>query len=358
MLSDFIVKFMHFKKVDVMQFTSKELKDILKRVEKGITAYAAHDTETEYHSIEINSSNDTIEVIATNKDIDSQIILDTGIEAEIPGSVFLNKKDITKIKKLKTDFDFDFSNSTLKSGKFKIDLCKHYIDSASFELSNVVENPIILSSKVKKNISHIINVADKNNPKFELNGILIENVSNDLNIVSTDTRRLAILNDTLEYGDFSINPNKDALMLVNWNDVNFMLLSDKHLIIKEKNITHNIGLHNGKFPEYKRIVPKEQSKLIDIASCQFKNSLSECKIFGDDITINENLAFDVLNKNDDIEAEYNHSFDFEGINISFAIKYALEAINGEKITFGFNDTKLPFTIEGEGYKTVIMPICR
>jgi DNA polymerase-3 subunit beta len=345
--------------MDIMKITNKELKEILKRVEKSITIQDKNAIDDVFNSLEINSQNDTIEVIATNVDNNSQIVLDTGLKAECKGNIFLNKKDITKIKKLKTDFVFDFENKVLNSGNFKINLLKNYNESFDFEVFNVVDTPIILSDKIKDNISNIINVADINNPKFELNGILIENVSNDLNIVSTDTRRLTILNDTLDFGDFTINPNKKALELVNWNDVNFMLLSEKHLIIKEKNITHNIGLIVGKFPEYKRIVPSGYNKTVKIASCQFKNALKECSVFGADMTINQNLSFDILSKDGfDIEATYKHSFDFKDINISFMIKYVLEAINSETIEFCFNENNIPFTIIGDGYKTVIMPIVK
>lgn len=339
-----------------MRVTNKGLKEILKRVEKSITVQNKDNSETEYNCIEISNSGDTVEVIATNSETDSQIIYDTGIESkeDATGSIFLNKKDVTKIKKLKSDFDFDFVAASLNSGKFNISLVKPH-KSVEFGLNLVIEKPIMLSDKVKNNISHIIKVADKNNPKYELNGILIENISNDLNIVSTDTRRLAVLNDALDYNDFAINPNKHALELVNWLDVEFMLLSEKHLIIKEKNITHNIGLILGRYPEYKRIVPKEYSKTVKIASCQFKNMLDECKIFGGDLSINENSSIQIFDK-DSVEATYKHNFDFEDINISFAINYASDAVGGENIDFCFNETNLPFTIDNGNYKTIIMPI--
>ena len=44
-----------------------------------------------------------------------------------------------------------------------------------------------------RSLKKITPAIDNNNPKFELNGALLDITSNGINIVATDTRRLAIV---------------------------------------------------------------------------------------------------------------------------------------------------------------------
>jgi len=341
-----------------MQISNKELKDILKRVEKGLTKLGKKDSLSALSTVQLKSSSEGVEITAHNNIDDytpvSSISVNTGISSDHEGEIYLKKQDIAKIKKLKGDFDIDFKENTIKSGAFKIEKTRIF-EPYEIEIKNLKESPVILSDEIKDNIHHVINVSDIKNPKWELNGVLLENKGNNLNIVATDTRMLSILNDDLKHEDFEVIPHKIPLENVNFKDVDFMLISENHLVIKEKNITHTIGIIKGKFPMYERIIPHENKVHIDLNKNDFNAAVKECNIFGHDITF-ENDEFTVY---DDEENKifYKHDFDFSDVNFTCNTALLNKALTGdEKLSIEFNDSNIPFTVNSGALKSVIMPI--
>lgn len=108
-------------------------------------------------------------------------------------------------------------------------------------------------------IRKITPAIDNNNPKFELNGALVDIKSNRINFVATDTRRLAVshLQNISNSENQFIIPKKAIIEIQKLflDDANISY-DDTNLIISNDKMKFFTKLINGKFPDYDRIIPK------------------------------------------------------------------------------------------------------
>ncbi|MEA1892577.1 MAG: DNA polymerase III subunit beta [Campylobacterota bacterium] len=208
---------------------------------------------------------------------------------------------------------------------------------------------------------------DTNNPKFELNGALIDIKENSINFASTDTRRLAIVNIPNENtNELSIIIPKKAIIEIQklFFDNIELYYDDTNLIIHSQQYTFFTKLINGKFPEYSRIIPKEISNNLILPKAIMIDSLKQITTISTDVKItflNNFITFESLS-DDNIEAktEINYNTNFsEPFVIAVNSKYLLDflnAINSSEFNIGLNESNLPFILSDNNFKTVVMPI--
>ena len=127
------------------------------------------------------------------------------------------KKLLDIIRILKDDeISLEVVNSTIlikqKTSKFKLPI----FDASTFpEFPNIDDKPQISldSLSLIKNLKKISPAIDTNNPKFELNGALINMKNNYTDLVGTDTRRLAIAKiETSNSNELSLIVPKKAIL--------------------------------------------------------------------------------------------------------------------------------------------------
>jgi len=213
-----------------------------------------------------------------------------------------------------------------------------------------------------KKISPVI---DNNNPKYELNGALID-ISENFNLVSTDTKRLAL---------YSINQNADknfSLIIPKKaiNEIKKLFLdnfevyyNEINLIIKSQNITFFTQLINGKFPDYKRIVPESYKEIIKINKTSFIKAIKQINIISDEIklTINNNnlnlesISDETFQAKTDIEIESNLEKFIFAVNSRFLLDF-LNVVDSEIIDLCLNEENIPFTLRDNNFQTIIMPL--
>ena len=114
---------------------------------------------------------------------------------------------------------------------------------------------IMLGRSLKK----ILPCIDSNNPKFELNGALLDIKQNYINIVGTDTKRLAVFKFANEASnEFSLIIPKKAI-----NEIQKLFFDkieiyyDENVLIAQAKILSFHKTDNGKFPDYERVIPKD-----------------------------------------------------------------------------------------------------
>lgn len=196
---------------------------------------------------------------------------------------------------------------------------------------------------------------DKNNPKHELTGLLID--LRNKKIVSTDTRRLSIADINIDYKgiiDQVIIP-KQALQ--DAKEISNIRISQNYISFDADNKKIICEQIIGKYPEYFRIIPREYNFKVNINGIDLKNTLK--KIKSNDIELN---FFDNKLK---IIGENNSSISIEcyypsknTFSISAAKKYILDAVIDNELELCFNEDNIPFTVNNilSGSQTVIMPI--
>ncbi len=231
------------------------------------------------------------------------------------------------------------------------------------EKPNIAINSQILIESLKK----ITPAADTNNPKFELNGALIDIKINQINFVSTDTRRLALVHiENHNNHELSIIVPKKAIIEIQklFPDNIEIYYDNTHLIIKSDNSLFFTKLINGKFPDYTRIIPKEASRSITLEKSSFINSIKQITTISNDIKLvfkHDSIEFESLS-DDNIEAKTTLEIvsGFESpFQLAINSRYILDflgQITTNEFTLEANESNQPFVLKSDNFKTIVMPI--
>ena len=316
-------------------------------------------------------SNDTCIIKATDSEIGLSINTNN-IIIEAYGSFTANGKKLLDIIRILKDDEIilEVLNSTLhikqKTSKFKLPI----FDANSFPTFPTLDDKpkISLDSlSLIKNLKKISPAIDTNNPKFELNGALINMKHNYTDLVGTDTRRLAIAKiETTNNSELSLIVPKKAILEIQKlfiDEIN-IYFDETNLIITNKNFFFYTRLINGKFPDYQRIIPTTIKHSLILPKKEMLNSIKMITTISQDIkmTISSDIIIFNSISTDSVEAktqiELNTGLD-EIFELSFNSKYILDFISQvDKETFKieFNETTLPFIVRDENFITIIMPI--
>lgn len=339
--------------------------------------------------------------------VNSQPFLEKKDTSQITSHVFLDVSN-SKLTVKATDFEIGFlvstdnlniigNGSTTANGKKFLDIIRILKDG---EINLEVKNDMLFISQLQSNFklptfshsefpefpsyegkprvsidSHslieslkkITPSIDTNNPKFELNGALIDIKQDNINFVSTDTRRLAVVNISNQgSNELSIILPKKAIIEIQklFFDNIELYYDETNLIINSSQYTFFTKLINGKFPEYSRIIPKEISNTLVLPKATMIESIKQITTISSDVKItflNDLITFESLS-DDNIEAktDMHHSTGYiEPFTIAINSKYLLDFLNtiqNSEFSIGLNEGNLPFVLSDSNFKTVVMPI--
>jgi len=325
---------------------------------------------TSHIYIEVNDE----KLIIKATDFDIGLYIDTAnITIEETGITTANGKKLLEIVKIlkNTPITLELINDTLfvKQGtsKFKLPTFNHkeFPQFPEYEnMSNLKINSQTLISSLKKITPSI----DSNNPKYELNGALIDIKDTKLNFVSTDTRRLSIvtLQNQDENLEISIIIPKKAILEIQklfFDDV-YMYYDKTYFIIVSNQYKFFTKLINGKFPEYSRIIPKETKYNFLLPKREIIEALKQITIISNDVKLTfskDNIIFESLSDdNNEAKTQIQYPIDIEE-NFTLAVnsRYILDFLNNidlPEFMIGLNESNHPFILKEENFKTVVMPI--
>ena len=208
---------------------------------------------------------------------------------------------------------------------------------------------------------------DTNNPKFELNGALINIKSDSNDFVGTDTRRLAIAKiESTNEKELSIIVPKKAILEIQKLFLNNITIyyDETNLIITSDNYYFYTRLINGSYPDYDRIVPKSVKYSISLPKKNMIDSIKMITTISQDIKMNimsDRIIFNSLPK-ENIEAKTELEINtglLEKIELNYNSKYLLDflsQIDGDVFELHINETNLPFMVKDNNFITIIMPI--
>ena len=229
--------------------------------------------------------------------------------------------------------------------------------------SKIEINSQLLIESLKK----ITPATDNNNPKYELNGALIDIQDNMINFVSTDTRRLALVHiDKQNSEELSLIVPKKAVVEIQklfFEDIE-IFYDNTYLIIRSQQYSFFTKLINGKFPDYTRIIPKEITNTLVLPKGTMIDAIKQITTISTDMKITfegEMIRFESLS-DDNIEAktEIQHSTGFGSpfvlaVNSRYILDFIGQTINTE-FSIGLNEPNLPFVLQDGNFKTIVMPI--
>mgnify|MGYP003998171023 CR=1 FL=1 len=307
---------------------------------------------------------------STDLEMGLKIDIDS-IEDSIDGKATINGSNLLGIlKRLKNDsliIEVLDNNLIIKQNRSKFKLPMYDANEYPSFPNTIMDNKLNINSiHLINSIKKITPAIDNNNPKFELNGALIDIKSSKINFVSTDTRRLEVSYlENISNKDAKIIIPKKAIIEIQkiFFDEIEISYDETYLIINTKNKQFFTKLINGKYPDYERIIPNSLKHNIEVS----KDTLIESIKLVTSLSPNLRLTFSsnsIIFESIDDETESKTKIDIElPLEQSFTIaannKYLLDFLsmaNNEKIKIGFNESNLPFYLEDNKFFTIVMPI--
>jgi len=196
---------------------------------------------------------------------------------------------------------------------------------------------------------------------------LINISENKIDLVGTDTRRLAIASFSGTIGEeLSIILPKKAIIEIQklFLDQITIYYDETTLIITNNNYFFFTHLINGKFPDYQRIVPSTVKHQVTLPKKEMLDSIRMITTISHDIKISflsDSIRFNSLSS-DNVEAKTEIEIDTglsDKFEISLNSRYILDflsQVDSDTFVIGFNEPTLPFLVKDENFMTIIMPI--
>jgi len=321
--------------------------------------------------IYFEAQNDICTIKATDGEI-GLVITSKNIIIEDEGSFTANGKkilDIIRILKgeeISLELIENYINIKQNKSKFKLPT----FDSSTYPSFPLVEDkPQITLDSISliKSLKKISPTIDNNNPKFELNGALLNIKNSSTQLVGTDTRRLAIVSlSSQNEKEFSIIIPKKAILEIQklFIDQINIYYDKTNLVIKNNNYYFFSRLINGNYPDYERIIPKESKISMNLPKRELLESIKMITTISQEIKITflpESIIFNSLTA-DNIEAKTElmiHTGIEESFDLNVNSRYILDFINQieeDEFQILLNEPTLPFILKDKKFITVIMPI--
>ncbi len=329
------------------------------------------DTSQITSHVYLKAKNNILTIKATDYEIGLKTTTDE-VKISHEGEITANGKKFLDIIRILKDADIVLEH---KNNQFHITQAHSSFKLPIFSSNEFPKFPVLEEeSKISidsytliHSLKQISSTIDTNNPKFELNGALIDIKENNINFVSTDTRRLAIVqfkNESKKELSIII-PKKAILEIQKLFFDNIEIYYDKtYLVIHSKQYLFFTKLINGQFPQYDRIIPKEIQYNILLPKTIMIEAIKQITTISNDMKIifhKDKIIFENLS-NDNIEAktEILHVTEFdEPFTIAVNSRYILDFLNNidsQEFTIGLNQSNLPFILQSGNFKTIIMPI--
>lgn len=319
----------------------------------------------------------------TATDLEIQVTAESECSSAENYSITLSAKKLADIlSKLSENssisLDMGDGKLQLKSGNSRFNL--QTLPAQDFPVlhkpSGIAHQIVMLQSALRKLILEVKYAMAQQDIRYYLNGVLFSLDGNQLSLVATDGHRLAYSCTTLE----SSYPRTEAIIPRKAINELLRLLEDSSneisINITEASIHAQFSgisflskVIDGKFPDYKRVIPEYGNKLLldrkTILSALIRVSiLSNEKFHGVRFILTEKNLKVISSNSEQEEAQEELETDYtEGaLDIGFNVNYLLDGlnnINSETVLFSFggaNSSVLITIPDNDRFKYVVMPM--
>lgn len=201
--------------------------------------------------------------------------------------------------------------------------------------------------------------------RYYLNGMSIETEGNEIRSVATDGHRLAICkisNDSLSLPTRQvIVPRKGILEIIRLLDPIDqevqVFLGSNHIRIIDSEFSFTSKLVDGRFPDYRRVLPRNGDKILETSKDLMRQVLSRAAILSNEKFKGVRLNFSktelkiTANNPEQEQAEevIEIDFPFDEVEVGFNVSYVLDVLNAIKdpqVKFTLADANSSVVIEG------------
>lgn len=202
--------------------------------------------------------------------------------------------------------------------------------------------------------------------RYYLNGMSIETEGNEIRSVATDGHRLAICkigNDALSLPSRQvIVPRKGILEIIRLlepvDEEIQIFMGSNHIRILDTAFSFTSKLVDGRFPDYRRVLPRNGDKVLTTDKDSLRQVLSRASILSNEKFKGVRLNFEptelkiTANNPEQEQAEELIEIDFpyESLEIGFNVSYVLDVLNAikdEEVQFTLSDANSSVVIEGK-----------
>ncbi|HEX7043691.1 MAG TPA: DNA polymerase III subunit beta [Burkholderiales bacterium] len=267
----------------------------------------------------------------------------------------------------------------VKSGRSRFTLSSLPVaDFPKVETGSFKEAVVLPASRLKRILERTAFCMAQQDVRYYLNGLYLENEGTRLRAVATDGHRMAIADTECEGAAGEtlqvIVPRKAVLeisrLVGETSDPIRLEISANHIRLTLAEATFTSKLIDGKFPDYTRVIPLQQSKQVPLDRQAFREAMGRVAILANEkyrgIRLNLETGKLLLSahnpEQEEAVEEVETSYQGEGLEIGFNVTYLLEAagaIDGNEVVLGLNDPNSSCTLRAPGQadaQYIIMPM--
>jgi len=343
--------------------------------------------------IEAQSEKGILNITASNLETGVKVVGNASI-TETGAIVVNSKKVLSVIRELPDDDVYIFTdehlrlnvqstNKSINARFLIIGMDKENFPLVKTEIGNTYFE--IEASILKDLIKKVIFSISQDENKYALTGVFMEKYNGNINLVATDGKRLALVERSIE----SLGLNEEAVSIPEGGVIipksalseilryNFeegelikISFSKNQMFLSYDNVNIVSNLIEGKFPDYKRIIPVDREKYFIADKEKLYGAVKRVSILVDESY--KQIKFSILNDKlivstqsptfggavEEIPIEYS------GEEIDIALNYlfiidCLKEIETESVIMDFEDSDKAVTIKGKGekgYLNIVMPM--
>ena len=278
---------------------------------------------------------------------------------------------------------YDDNQLSLNSGRSSFKLsCLPADDFPSLTPGDFINNFSISSADLASLVDKTRFAISTEETRYYLNGIYFHSIKNEgaevLRVVATDGHRLALSEMALPEGALNmpgiIIPRKAVSelrkLIDEFSGELKIELSETKIRFSMEDILLTSKLIDGEFPEYDRVIPKENNKLLEVSTKAFSNAVDRVSAISAEksrsIKLNFEKSLVILSasspENGSASEELEASYESEPFEIGFNSRYLLDImqqIEGEAVRFNMSGPDAPTIVNdsSDGSSTyVLMPM--
>ena len=320
----------------------------------------------------------------TGTDMEVELISSVPADVSLEGEITVPARKLVDIVKALPDgsnitFSVSDEKATLSAGRSRYTLST--LPASEFPATDQVEtleNIAVAEATLKKMMEKTSFAMANQDVRYYLNGLLFDFSGNQLKAVATDGHRLAIcdLESSVDVaGDRQlIVPRKGVMelsrMLSGDTDEVTLAIGRNHVRLVKDNTTFTSKLIDGRFPDYRAVIPVGADKQMLVDKSVFIQALQRAAILSNEKYKGVRLeaagsTIKIIAHNpqheeaiEEIEAEFNFDRLAVGFNVTYLLD-ALMAIETEQVSLELKDANSSCLVsapDSDVNRHVVMPL--
>lgn len=360
-------------------FKRQELADALSALSQAI---ASKGYGTAYRCVHLKMDGPHAVLTASDTEVTISIRLDVRCEKEKRGVIFLIPHDkFSQIARMATGEDLSISSSADDSSKVTIqcgggEWTLQLEDSDSFAVPKMEKAERcghVSAANLRDAFSKVVFACDPTSTRYAFGGVYLDPEDSTLNLVATDSRRMAVANVDVALGNSLTSvvvPVKgvrsvmsaitDGDITVGWSSHLAIFQNSRAMVITR--------LVEWRFPQYRHVIPTSFDHKIEIPRQALLSAVRQAMIVTNEESRGVELAFSpsdlrVTGAGQDIGKSCitvpisGDADEVIAIDPRYVVE-ALKAMQAETVSLKFSNSESPVVIEEPGNLQVIMPLAK